>query len=168
MNKKIILYSNPILRKKSLPIEQINKTVQKLATDLTETMHCNNGVGLSAIQIGIPKRMMVYEYAKPKESKDPNFAIPLKILINPIIVKTSKRTKVDEEGCLSFPDLYGPVERSTGIRVKALDLDGKNVEFDAKGLEARIIQHEIDHMDGILFVDRLTKPGELYTYEIEQ
>ena len=168
MNKKIILYDNPLLRKKSQPIKQIDKTVQKLVADLTETMRCNSGVGLSAIQIGVPERMMVYEYIKSKGSKDSNSTIPLKVLINPEIIKMSRRTKIDEEGCLSFPDLYGPIKRSTGIRVKALDLNGKDIEFDVKGLEARIIQHEIDHMNGILFIDRLTKPEELYTYETEQ
>lgn len=166
MSKKLVLCDNPLLRKSSQPITEFNKSVALLAKDLLEVMRKNNGVGVSAIQIGVPKRMIAYEYKKPKhtESTWPN--LPLKVLINPEIIKVSKKTKVDEEGCLSFPNLFGKVERPYSIRVKAMDLKGKLKEFDAKDLEARVIQHEIDHLDGILFIDRLTPPSKLYTYEI--
>lgn len=167
MKQKIILYNNPILRKKSLLIKQINKSVHKLAADMIETMRCNNGVGISAIQIGVPKRMVAYAYQKSKGAKKDWPNIPLKVLINPQIVKVSKKQTVDEEGCLSFPELYGEVFRPSSAKIKALTLEGKTIEFDVKGLEAKVVQHEIDHLDGILFIDRLVQPGKLYTYEIK-
>jgi len=166
MSKKLILGNDPILRQSSKAILKVNKSVKKLAKDLIEVMRKNNGAGISAIQIGIPKRMIAYEYKKTKDAKSTWPNLPLKILINPEIIKISKKTKIDEEGCLSFPNLFGEVKRPYGIRIKTMDLKGKIKEFDAKGLEARVIQHEIDHLAGILFIDRLVIPGKLYTYEI--
>jgi peptide deformylase len=166
MSKKIILCNNPLLRKASKPIVKVDKTVLKLAKDLVEAMRKNNGAGISAIQIGIPKRMIAYEYKKTKDTKSTWPNLPLKVLINPEIVKVSKKTKIDEEGCLSFPNLFGEVERPYSVRIRALDLKGKLKEFNTTSLEARVIQHEIDHLDGILFIDRLVVPGKLYTYEI--
>lgn len=150
----------------SQPITKVDKEVITLAKDLVESMQKNNGVGISAIQIGTPKRMIAYEYKKTKDAINNWPNLPLKVLINPEIIKISKKTKVDEEGCLSFPNLFGEVERPYSVKVRALDLKGKLTEFDATGLEARVVQHEIDHLDGILFIDRLVVPGKLYTYEI--
>jgi len=167
MKKKIVLYTNQKLREKSTRVLKIDNSVKKLIKDMIDTMKADNGIGLSAIQIGKSKRVIIYEYIKPKKSKDLNSEIPLKVLINPEITNFSRKKKTDEEGCLSFPNLYGIVERSTHIKVTALGLDGKKIKFGAKGLEARIIQHEIDHLDGILFVDHLKNLDELYTYEIK-
>ncbi|OGB74059.1 peptide deformylase [candidate division Kazan bacterium RBG_13_50_9] len=164
MKRKVVLYNNPLLLKKSAPVREVNAAIQKLAHNLIDTMRANNGVGLSAPQIGMLKRIIAYEYKRPKGSKDITPNVPLRVLINPEIIKLSKKTKVDEEGCLSFPDLFGQVKRSTGIRVRALNSKGKLIEFDAKDFEARIIQHEVDHLDGILFIQKLTD-NKLYTYK---
>lgn len=153
-----------ILRVKSTKVAKVDEKTKKLVRDLIDSMRANHGVGLSAPQLSVLKRVLIYEYTKPEGSKSKDKSIPLKVLINPEIIKASKKTKVDEEGCLSFPDLYGQVERSTGIRVKALNDRGKEIEFDAKGLEARIIQHEVDHLNGVLFIQKLAD-GELYTYK---
>ena len=167
MKKKIVLYTDQKLRKKSTNVFKITNSVKRLAKDMLDTMKSNGGMGLSAIQIGKPKRIIVYEYTKSDESKDPNPDIPQKILINPKIISLSSNCTEDEEGCLSFPKLYGVVKRSDNIKIEALDIDGNKLELNAKGLEARVIQHEIDHLDGILFIDHLKNPDELYTYEIK-
>jgi len=166
MKKKIVLYTNKKLRKKSTPVLKIDNSIKKLIEDMLDTMKAGNGVGLSAIQIGKPKRVVVYEYVKSKNSKDPTPNIPLRVLINPEIIKASKKTEKDEEGCLSFPGLYAEVKRPCTVKVKALDINGKKIEFEAKGLEARVLQHELDHLDGVLFVDYLDSTDKLYTYEI--
>lgn len=167
MKKKIVLYTNQKLRKTSTNVLKIDNSIKKLVKNMIDTMKANNGMGLSAIQIGRPKRVVVYEYIKPTTSKDSNPDVPQTILINPKIISLSNNLIEDEEGCLSFPKLYGVVKRSDSIKVEALDLDGNKLKFSAKGLEARIIQHEIDHLDGILFVDHLKNFDELYTYEIK-
>lgn len=165
MRRKIILYTSPGLRKKSVKVARVDAGIKKLAKDVIETMRTGFGIGLSAPQIGVLKRMLAYEYIKPMGAKDPSPSVPLRILINPEITHFSKTTEMGEEGCLSFPDLYGDVRRSKKITVKAVDINGKPIEFKAKGLEARVIQHEVDHLNGILFVDRLSEPKRLYTYE---
>ncbi|OGB74975.1 hypothetical protein A2810_02760 [candidate division Kazan bacterium RIFCSPHIGHO2_01_FULL_49_10] len=175
MKRKIVLYTSPLLRKKSVKVARVDAATKKLVRDMVDTMRTDFGVGLSAPQIGIFKRVITYEYINPSGPEPlgrrpsgsletfPN--IPLRALINPEIVHFSKTTEVGEEGCLSFPNLYGDVRRSKKIKVKALDIEGKHIEFEAKGLEARVIQHEVDHLDGILFVDRLGKDKRLYTYK---
>ena len=172
MRRKILLAENQkdfkLLRTKSQEVKKIDASIKKLVQDMFDSMRAGNGAGLSAVQIGVLKRVVVYEYKKPKDFKETGQNIPPKILINPEIVKSSKKNEIDEEGCLSFPNLYGQISRSIGMRVKALNLKGKEIEFDAKGLEARIIQHEIDHLNGTLFIDRLVKPGELYTYQFNE
>lgn len=171
-----MLYTDARLRKKSVKVARVDAAIKKLTSDMVETMRADFGMGLSAPQVGVLKRIIIYEYIKPAGSKDPSplraggssepeASIPLRILINPEIVHFSKTTKVGEEGCLSFPNLYGDVRRSKKIKVTALDANGRSIEFDAKGLEARVIQHEVDHLEGILFVDRLEKPKRLYTYK---
>ena len=164
MKKKILLYTDPKLRKKSVKVAQVDATIKKLVKDMIDTMRVDFGVGLSAPQVGVFKRVITYEYNNPSGNSEICPNIPLRALINPEITHLSKTTEVGEEGCLSFPDIYGDVRRSKKITVKALDIDGKHIEFEAKGLEARVIQHEVDHLDGILFVDRLGKDKRLYTY----
>ena len=165
MKRKIVLYTSPALRKKSVKIARVDAAIKKLAHDMVDTMRADFGVGLSAPQVGVLKRMITYEYTKPPGSTDKTPDVPLRILINPEITHFSKTTEIGEEGCLSFPDLYGDVRRSKKITVQALDINGKPIEFSATGLEARVIQHEVDHLDGILFVDRLAEPKRLYTYK---
>lgn len=161
----MLLYTDARLRRKSVKVARVDVAIKKLAKDMVETMRTDYGIGLSAPQVGVLKRIIAYEYIKPAGSKDPSLTVPLRVLINPEIVHFSKTTEVGEEGCLSFPNLYGDVRRSKKIKVTALDANGRSIEFDAKGLEARVIQHEVDHLEGILFVDRLEKPKRLYTYK---
>jgi len=165
MKRKILLYTDSRLRKKSVKVARVDAAIKKLSHDMIDTMRADFGVGFSAPQVGVFKRVIVYEYIKPTGSAEGCPTIPLRVLINPEITYFSKTTEIGEEGCLSFPDLYGDVRRSKKITVRALDEDGKHIEFEAKGLEARVIQHEVDHLDGILFVDRLGKEKRLYTYK---
>jgi len=161
MKKKILLAEIPEdlekLRQKSEVVKNIDKDIKQLVTDMFDSMHADNGIGLSAPQIGVLKRIIIGEY---KNDKTP---VPRTVLINPEITWTSKKETVDEEGCLSFPNLYGMVKRPERIRYKGLDENGNIVEGKAKDLLARVIQHEIDHLDGVLFIDKLE--GDLYTYE---
>ena len=166
MVKKILTYNSKKLRELSKPVKKLDRTTLQLVKNLVETLRYSDGVGLSAPQIGVLKRVLVYEYKKPKGSLDKTPELPLTILINPEIIKISKKTDIEEEGCLSFPNMFGKVERYKKITVKALGINNKEIKFDAEGLEARVIQHELDHLDGILFVDRLTGSKEIYTYSM--
>ncbi len=140
---KIILHPNPILRKKSLNVANISdKKIQELVPEMMETMIMSNGVGLAAPQIGQNIRLLVAKY------KDKNL-----VVINPIITHKSILKEWDEEGCLSIPNKYGQVRRPKNITVEFFDVQGQKQILKAKGLLARIIQHEIDHLDGILFID---------------
>jgi len=166
MVKKILTYNSKKLREKSQPVKKLDKAVMRLVKDLVETLRCSGGVGLSAPQIGVLKRVFVYEYIKPKDSMDATPNIPLTILINPEITKVSKKLIADEEGCLSVPNVFGRIKRNEKITVRALGINGKIIEFATTGLEARIIQHEADHLDGVLFIDRLNNLDEAYTYSM--
>lgn len=144
---KIYTGAAPVLRRKARPLRRVDASTRKLAADMLETMRVAPGVGLAAPQVGIPERLIVVEY------DDDQYA-----LANPEITKRSDATAVAEEGCLSLPSLYGDVERALSVRVQALDLSNKRVTIEAEGWLARIFQHEIDHLDGILFTDRMA-PG---------
>lgn len=147
------------LRKTSHPVAKVDDATRQLVLDMFDSMHGNSGIGLSAPQLGVLQRIIIAEY---KEAKP---AVPRTVLINPKITWSSKKQVLDEEGCLSFPNLYGMVKRPEKIKYKGLDENGKEIEGKATGLLARIIQHEYDHLDGILFIDKLE--GDLYTYERE-
>jgi peptide deformylase len=135
--------NNPVLRKKSQTIKEIDEKVLKLAQDMIETMEKNNGAGLSACQVGENIRMFVV----PKELSQQW------LFINPEIIKISRKTETMEEGCLSLPNVFLPIKRATSLKVKALDEKGKEFKLKAKDLLARIIQHELDHLNGILITD---------------
>ena len=135
--------NNQTLRQKSLPVKHIDAGVRSLIKQIKEVIKQNNGVGLAAIQVGEPTRIIVCEI-------DDKFYT----FINPEIIKFFPETSVMEEGCLSLPNIYGEVERSKKITLKAIDFDGKKIKMKAFGLLARVIQHEIDHLDGILFIDK--------------
>ena len=141
-----------ILKKKSKKVEIIDEKVRELIQDMKETLHKYNGVGLAAVQVGILKQIVIIQ-----EDID----MPIYVLINPEIVYTSGSQTVDE-GCLSFPNQFGKVIRPKEVTVEALDLDGKKVTLKAKDLLAQALCHEIDHLDGYLFVDKV-KPGTLET-----
>jgi len=141
-------FNEPVLRKKCTKIEKIDKKIKKLIVALAQTMEKNQGVGLAASQIGELKRVIVVQ-ANLKDWR-------ILGLINPKIVKKSKEKEIAEEGCLSFPGIFLKIKRAKKVTVEGLDIQGKKVRLEAKGLLSRVLQHEIDHLDGILFFNRLS------------
>ena len=149
--KKIVIEPDPILRKKSLPFEKVDSEVKNLLDDMLETMYEAPGIGLAAVQIGILKRAIVIDISKEDEKKNPIF------LINPIIRFKSEKRSVYEEGCLSLPGHFAEIERPAECELDYVDYDGKERNLKAKGLMATCIQHEVDHLNGVLFIDYLSK-----------
>ena len=149
--KKILIEPDSLLRKKSDPLETVDDYARKLMDDMLETMYEAPGIGLAAVQIGIPKRIIVIDVSKDEDKKKPLF------LVNPEIVFKSKNTSVYEEGCLSLPGQFAEIERPAECHLKFIDYEGKQKELKADGLLATCVQHEIDHLDGILFIDYLSK-----------
>ena len=144
----IRIYPDPVLRAKCRTVTAIDDRVRKLAADMVETMHAAPGIGLAAPQVGVEERIAVLDLSVGEDPKQ------VHVLINPEIVHR-EGAETDVEGCLSLPGLTDKVERPTAVRVKALDLTGKPVELNADGWLARAVCHEIDHLDGVLFVDHL-------------
>ncbi len=149
--KPLIILPDPILRQVSKPAERVDSALRKLADDMLATMYDAPGIGLAAIQIGEPLRMLVIDLAKEDETPAPH------VFINPEILASADVRSVYEEGCLSIPDYYAEVERPASVRVKYLDRDGKQQEIEAEGLMATCLQHEIDHLNGVLFIDHISK-----------
>src|SRR5262245_5787469 len=149
--KPLINLPDPILRQVSRPVERIDDSLRKLAGDMLDTMYDAPGIGLAAIQVGEPLRMLVIDLAKEGEQPAPY------VFVNPEIVESSEDRSVYEEGCLSIPDYYAEVERPASVRVKYLDRNGKAQEIAADGLMATCLQHEIDHLNGVLFIDHISK-----------
>jgi peptide deformylase len=145
---------NPILRKKSLPVSKFDKKLKKFLKDMTETMIKKDGVGLAAPQVGVNERIVVINFRIAKSKWQ---TIPL---FNPEILDASLATKCEDEGCLSLPGVVGKVDRFEKVIAKFLDEKGEKQVLELKGLNARVIQHEIDHLDGILFIDKATKIRE--------
>jgi peptide deformylase len=137
-------YGDPVLREKALPVEEVTPEILNLIKDMTETMYTASGLGLAASQVGVPKRIILVDGEEDG----------LIVLINPMIIK-SEGEIVAEEGCLSVPDLYSQVKRALKVTVKALNQNGDPIEITKEDLTARALQHEIDHLDGILFIDRI-------------
>lgn len=156
--RKIVTLPDAILRRKARAITKIDKNLQTLIDDMVETMREAPGVGLAAPQIGLSDRLIVVEYFEREEDEEKEGA-PKKVwaVINPEIVKSSEETLMGVEGCLSIPGLVGEVERHAAIQVKGLNRHGQPVKIKAEGWLARIFQHEIDHLNGILFPDRATR-----------
>lgn len=150
----ILLYPSPVIRKKSLPVLSIDGKLQRFIDDMVETMHAAPGMGLAAPQVGALKRVIVLE---PPDDVAP--AKPL-ALINPVLIDGTGRI-VEEEGCLCIPDLNEPVSRFQRVVVKAFDRNEKEIIVEGADLLARILQHEIDHLDGVLFIDRLSTAKRL-------
>ena len=144
---------NPILREKAKKVTSIDAGIQKLIDDMVETMHAAHGVGLAAPQVGVPLRLAIVQL--PAEDEDP-MAGKLIVLINPEIIKSAGEQTVDE-GCLSVPGYVGTVRRAQKVTVKAVDRRGKPYRLKAEGFLAEAIQHEIDHLNGVLFFDRLVE-----------
>ena len=148
--RKIVIEPDPILRKKSDSIEKVDQNFRKLLDDMLETMYAAPGIGLAAIQIGIPKRIIVVDISKDGK-KNPMY------FVNPIINNKDKEQTTYEEGCLSVPDYFAEVDRPKYCEVDYLDYNGKSKVLEADGLLATCIQHEMDHLEGILFIDYLSK-----------
>ena len=148
----IIKLPDPILRKVSAPVERVDNEVRKLAADMLETMYAAPGVGLAAVQVGVPRRLIVLDTAKGEN--EPPRAL---VMINPEIVALGKEMREHEEGCLSIPDVRIDIERPSSVTVRYLDREGKPQELAAEGLLATAIQHEIDHLNGRLIIDFLSR-----------
>ena len=149
--RKIVIEPDPILREKSAALEKVDDEIRALLDDMLETMYVAPGIGLAAVQVGILKRLIVIDISKNEEKKNPLF------LINPEIISRSKKTSIYEEGCLSLPGHFAEVERPAECQIKFVDYDGKEKELQANGLLATCIQHEVDHLNGVLFIDYLSK-----------
>lgn len=150
--REIRLYPDPVLRKKTGRVEKIDSSLDRLIEDMVETMHAAPGVGLAANQVGVPLQLAVIDLSAREESEKRH---PLLIIINPEILSL-EGSVIDEEGCLSIPDYAEKVKRAARVKVRAQDRTGKVFELEAEGLLAKALQHEIDHLNGILFVDHLS------------
>ncbi|MBI2487282.1 MAG: peptide deformylase [Deltaproteobacteria bacterium] len=160
---KILTYPDPKLRRKSGPIEKIDGNVEKLLDDITETMYHAPGIGLAAPQVGLNLRVCVIDVSPRDENSE-----GLIELINPVII-SAEGVQMEEEGCLSIPGFVSEVKRKAKVKVQALDRSGKPFEIEGTGLLARAFQHEIDHLDGMLFIDRLSRlKRELLIRKIEK
>jgi len=149
--KPIITEPNKILRQKSKEVDSVGKEEQKLMDDMLDTMYDANGIGLAAIQIGIPKRIIVMDIAKNDEKRNPLF------FVNPVIKNKNSELSTYEEGCLSVPNYFAEIDRPKKCDVEYLDYNGEKKMLNAEGLLATCIQHEMDHLEGILFIDYLSK-----------
>ena len=149
--KPIIFLPDPVLRQISKPVERFDVDLRKFSDDMFATMYAAPGIGLAAVQVAEPIRMVVIDLAKEGEAPEPH------IFINPVIVERSDAPRTYEEGCLSIPDYYAEVERPASVRVTYQDIEGKPQELLAEGLMATCLQHEIDHLDGVLFIDHISK-----------
>ena len=149
--RDIIVIPDKRLRLTSDPVKTVDGEVRRLVDDMFETMYKAPGVGLAAIQIGVPRRVVTVDTAKKDEEKSPL------ALLNPEITWSSEQKGTYEEGCLSIPEYYEEVERPAQVKVRYMDLDGKTKEIEADGLLATVLQHEIDHTNGVLFIDHISK-----------
>jgi peptide deformylase len=149
--RDIIILPDKRLRLVSQPVKAIDAELRLLIDDMFETMYAAPGIGLAAIQVGVPKRVIVMDLAKKDDPKEP------RVFVNPQVLWRSDERTAYEEGCLSIPEFYEEVERPAKVRVRFLDLAGAEQELEASGLMATCLQHEIDHLDGVLFIDYISK-----------
>jgi peptide deformylase len=152
----IIETPDPLLRRKSSPVEEVTPELQTLIDDMFETMYDAPGIGLAAIQVGVPKRLLVIDLQEPEEEEGEPVRRPM-VFINPEVVEASDTLQVYNEGCLSVPEMYAEVERPDRIRARWLDRDGKPHDEELDGLLAICLQHEMDHLEGVLFIDHLSR-----------
>jgi peptide deformylase len=151
------MYGEPVLRQKSKKVHRFDESVQRLIDDLVDTVHDAHGAGLAAPQIGVPLRAIV-TFVDEK----------LQIVVNPEIVEESEEEIEAEEGCLSIPGWYGPVQRKEKVTVRGQNRKGKSIKIKAEGWEARAFQHEVDHLNGVLFIDRMDDRSKLHKVESEE
>ena len=149
--RDILIIPDKRLRQVSKPVAKVDAATRKLVDDMFATMYAAPGIGLAAIQVGEPRRIVTMDLAKKEDDKKPQ------VFINPELVWSSAEKRIHEEGCLSIPEYYEDVERPSEVKVRYLDLDGKLHEIEAKGLLATCLQHEIDHLNGVLFIDHISK-----------
>ena len=149
--RKILIEPDPILRQKSLEVKTVDKDLKNLMDDMLLTMYSAPGIGLAAIQVGVPKRVIVIDLSREKENKNPMF------FINPKIISKSENWATYEEGCLSVPGQFAEIDRPDQCHIEFLDYNGKKQKMQVEGLLATCIQHEMDHLEGILFIDHLSK-----------
>jgi peptide deformylase len=149
--RPILVLPDPKLRQVSEPVARVDDATRQLMDDMVETMHDAPGIGLAAIQIGVPKRIVVLDLAKKDEPPQPQY------FVNPEIVWSSEEKSAYEEGCLSIPESYEEVERPARVRARYLDRDGAPQEIEVEGLAATALQHEIDHLNGVLFIDHISR-----------
>src|SRR5436305_14846851 len=152
----IVEVPDPRLRQISSPVEKVDDEVRALVADMFETMYAAPGIGLAAIQVGVPKRILVIDLQEPEQEDGEPVRDP-RVFINPEILKSSDHEVPYTEGCLSVPDQYAEVDRPDAIRARWLDLDGKVREEEIEGLLATCLQHEMDHLEGVLFIDHLSR-----------
>jgi peptide deformylase len=166
--RQIIETPDPLLRQISTPVESVDDELRALIDDMFETMYAAPGIGLAAIQVGVPKRLLVIDLQEPKDGEgegegeeaeegEPEPVRDPRVFINPEILETSDTLKIYNEGCLSVPEQFAEIERPDRIRARWLDADGKQHEEVIEGLLAVCLQHEIDHLEGILFIDHLSR-----------
>jgi peptide deformylase len=149
--RDILVVPDPILKQVSKPVEAVDDDLRALMDDMLETMYAAPGIGLAAVQVGVPKRVIVMDLARPEEEPQPRH------FVNPEILWASEETLPYEEGCLSVPEIYDEVERPARVKLRYLNYQGEQVEEDAEGLFAVCIQHEMDHLEGVLFIDHLSR-----------
>jgi peptide deformylase len=149
--REILTVPDPVLKQVSQPVEAVDDAVRALLDDMLATMYDAPGIGLAAIQIGVPKRVIVMDLARPEEEPQPRY------YVNPEILWASEETLPYEEGCLSVPEIYDEVERPARVKLRYLNYQGEQVEEDAEGLFAVCIPHEMDHLEGVLFIDHLSR-----------
>ena len=169
MIREIVIYGDPVLRKKGKQINKITEEIRTLAQDMIESMHEAHGVGLAAQQVGEAIQLTVLDVSDAEnrpsrmwidgQEVDPKEHMPL-ILLNPQL-ELSRETETGPEGCLSFPEVTAEISRAERVKVTALDLNGKPVSFEAEGLLSRAVQHETDHLNGILFIDRMSSAAKV-------
>jgi peptide deformylase len=149
--REILVVPNPILKQVSTPVDAVDDELRALMDDMLETMYAAPGIGLAAVQIGVPKRVIVMDLARQDEEPQPRY------FVNPEILWASEETAPYEEGCLSVPEIYDEVDRPAKVKLRYLNYQGEAVEEDAEGLFAVCIQHEMDHLEGVLFIDHLSR-----------
>src|ERR1700742_3153116 len=149
--RPILIAPDPRLKAVSTPVEKVDAEIRKLVQDMADSMYAADGIGLAAVQVGVPKRIIVMDLDQKDGKKD------WRVFINPKILWASDEMAVFEEGCLSVPEIYDDVERPARIRAEYLDLDGQRVEIEADGMLATCLQHEMDHLEGVLFIDHLSR-----------
>ena len=149
--KTILTEPNQILRQVSKPVEKVGEEEKKLMDDMLETMYAANGIGLAAVQIGVPQRIIVMDISKDENKKEPRY------FVNPVIINKDSENLTYEEGCLSVPNQFAEIDRPKKCEVEYLDYEGEKKILKAEGLLATCIQHEMDHLQGILFIDYLSK-----------